>query len=165
MIHLRKATIDDAALLEYWDTQQHVIDSDPDDDWNWRTELTRDFEWREQLMAELNGKPIGFVQIIDPLLEESHYWGDVPPNKRAIDIWIGEEPYLNQGYGTMMMKLAIARCFKNELVDAILIDPLKTNKRAHTFYKRLGFEFVEERVFYGVVCFVFELTRSKYEKA
>jgi len=84
MIHLRKATIDDAALLEYWDTQQHVIDSDPDDDWNWRTELIRDFEWREQLMAELNGKPIGFVQIIDPLLEESHYWGDVPHKKERL---------------------------------------------------------------------------------
>jgi aminoglycoside 6'-N-acetyltransferase len=33
---------------------------------------------------------IGFVQIIDPAREESHYWGDAPGGLRAIDIWIGE---------------------------------------------------------------------------
>mgnify|MGYP003467119708 CR=1 FL=1 len=29
------------------------------------------------------------MQIIDPALEESHYWGDIGPDLRAIDIWIG----------------------------------------------------------------------------
>ena len=51
------------------------------------------------------------IQIIDPALEESHYWGDVPENLRAIDIWIGEETDLGKGYGTQMMQLALARCF------------------------------------------------------
>lgn len=104
MITLRPATIDDLDILNYWDTQQHVIDSDPDDEWNWETELLRLPEWRAQLVAELDGTPIGFVQIIDPYLEETHYWGTIAPNKRAIDIWIGEQQYLNKGYGTTMIQ-------------------------------------------------------------
>lgn len=160
MIKLRQATIDDLNTLIYWDTQQHVIDSDPDDDWNWEEELKRNPDWREQLIAEKDSKPIGFVQIIDPFLEETQYWGDVSKNKRAIDIWIGEEKHLNKGYGTMMMNLAIEICFQNQEVTGILIDPLKSNLKAHRFYKRLGFQFLEERQFGGSDCFVFELKRK-----
>ncbi|MEQ8242945.1 GNAT family N-acetyltransferase [Fulvivirga sp.] len=159
MITLRPATINDLELVKYWDTQQHVIDCDPDDDWNWEEELAQDPEWREQLIAELNGEPLGFIQIIDPYLEESHYWGDVAKNKRAIDIWIGEAENLNKGYGTTMMKMAIERCFENPAVDGILIDPLKSNVQAHRFYERLGFTFIKERQFDESLCYVYELRR------
>ncbi|MEN1784749.1 MAG: GNAT family N-acetyltransferase [Bacteroidota bacterium] len=162
MITLRPATIADLDLVQYWDTKQHVIDCDPDDDgWVWAQELVRNPEWREQLIAELNGEPLGFIQIIDPYLEETHYWGPIAPHKRAIDIWIGEEHHLNKGYGTRMMELAIAKCFSDKSVDSILIDPLKTNTKAQTFYKRLGFQFVEERDFGGTTCMVYELKRDK----
>ena len=161
MITLRDATINDLYLVKYWDTKQHVIDCDPDDEWNWEVELNRNPKWREQLVAELNGEPIGFIQIIDPYLEETKYWGKVEKNKRAIDIWIGEENNLNKGYGTIMMKLAIEKCFKNESVDGILIDPLKSNTKAHRFYERLGFKFVEERIFENSACYVYELKRNR----
>lgn len=160
MIKLRPANLEDLDLIKYWDTKPHVIACDPDDEWDWENELARNPEWREQLVAELDGKPIGFVQIIDPYLEESHYWGNVEKTKRAIDIWIGEEEYLNKGYGTTMMELAIKKCFENPTVDGILIDPLKSNTKAHRFYQRLGFEFVEERQFDDSVCFVYELKRK-----
>ncbi|WP_298546359.1 GNAT family N-acetyltransferase [uncultured Aquimarina sp.] len=161
VIKLRQASIKDLKLVKYWDTKQHVIDCDPDDEWNWEVELKRDPKWREQLIAELNKEPIGFIQIIDPYMEETHYWKDVEPNKRAIDIWIGEEYNLNKGYGTTMMRLAIQRCFQNQVVDSILIDPLKSNVKAHKFYERLGFEFIEERKFDNTVCYVYELKRKK----
>ncbi|WP_339713337.1 GNAT family N-acetyltransferase [Cyclobacterium amurskyense] len=157
MIKLRPATIKDLELLKFWDKQQHVIDCDPDEDWDWEKELARKPAWREQLVAELNDDPIGFVQIIDPYEEETHYWGDIAPNKRAIDIWIGEERNLNKGYGTAIMKLAIELCFSQTEVDGILIDPLKSNTKAHKFYEKIGFEFVEERVFNDTVCYVYEL--------
>ncbi len=159
MIKLRPATINDLEVLQYWETKQHVIDCDPDDDWNWEFELTRTPVWREQWIAEINARPIGMVQIIDPYLEETKYWGDVEQNKRAIDIWIGEEDHLNKGYGTIMMRLAIERCFQNDEVTGILIDPLKSNKKAHRFYERLGFIFVEERSFNDVPCYIYELNK------
>ena len=149
-------------LLRYWDEQPHVIASDPDDDWQWEKELYRTPDWREQLLAELDGRPIGVIQIIDPAREESHYWGEVPANLRAIDIWIGEASDLGKGYGTQMMQLALARCFAEPDVTAVLIDPLVSNTRAHRFYERLGFQRIESRQFGGDDCFVYRLKREDW---
>ncbi|GAB5465250.1 MAG: GNAT family N-acetyltransferase [Candidatus Kapaibacteriales bacterium] len=160
MINLRKATIDDLELLKYWDSKQHIIDCDPDDDWKWEIELRREPIWRQQLVAEFKDTPIGFIQIIDPYLEETQYWGEIQPNCKAIDIWIGEEDNLGKGYGTLMMKLAIEQCFKDNAVNTIFIDPLATNVKAQRFYKRLGFTFVEERRFENSLCHVLKLSRE-----
>lgn len=159
-ITFRPATPADQPLLEYWDSQPHVTDSDPNDDWNWDMELQRSPVWREQLIACLDERPIGFVQIIDPDEEETHYWGDVGPHLRAIDIWIGNAQDLNKGYGTRIMQLAIERCFRDPQVIGILVDPLASNIKAHRYYERLGFCFMEERMLGGDHTFVYRLERS-----
>ncbi len=88
------------------------------------------------------------MQIIDPALERTHYWGeDCPPNLRAMDIWIGESDCLGKGYGTEMMTTAINMAFADRLVEAILIDPLNSNTDAHRFYQRLGFRPIGRRLF------------------
>jgi aminoglycoside 6'-N-acetyltransferase len=160
MLNLRPATPTDLELLQHWDEQPHIIESDPNDDWGWEVELARNPDWRKQLIAEIDGSPIGFIQIIDPAQEDSHYWGEIAPNLRAIDIWIGEAADLGKGYGTQMMQLAIAQCFADPLVTAILIDPLASNIRAHRFYERFGFQFVEPRRFGEDDCFVYRLNRA-----
>jgi aminoglycoside 6'-N-acetyltransferase len=162
VISLRPATPADVRLLRRWDEQPHVIASDPNDDWQWEGELARNPDWRQQLIAEVDGRPVGFVQIIDPRREETHYWGDVPPDLRAIDIWIGAESDLGRGYGSRIMKLALARCFADSSVSAVLIDPLAGNIGAHRFYERLGFRFVERRRFGADECFVYRLERANY---
>lgn len=164
VIKLRHAVPEDLELLRYWDDQPHVVSSDPNDDWGWEMELRRSPAWREHLIAEVDGRPIGFIQIIDPALEDSHYWGDISPGLRAIDIWIGEADALGKGYGTAMMEQALERCFKDAAVRAVLIDPLATNTAAHRFYQRLGFRFLEERDFGDDHCFVYQLTRDQYLK-
>ena len=63
-----------------------------------------------------------------------------------------------------MMEMAIDRCFKDPGVNSILIDPLKSNTRAHRFYERLGFRFVEQRSFGEDECFVYELKRNEWGK-
>ncbi len=158
-IILRKATIKDLATLQYWDEQEHVMASDPNDHWAWESELQNPKDWRLQLIAELNGQAIGFIQIIDPALEETHYWGEVSDRLRAIDIWIGEKENLGKGYGTIMMNLALNRCFSDPSVTGVIIDPLASNLKAHKFYKRLGFRFVEKRKFGQDDCFVFKINR------
>ena len=163
-MNLRPATIADVELLRQWDQQAHVIASDPNDDWAWEIELGRSPSWREQLIAEVDGRPVGFIQIIDPQREETHYWGDVPANLRAIDIWVGNEADLGKGYGTSMMALALARSFRDPSVSAVLIDPLASNTRAHRFYERLGFRFVERRRFGKDECFVYRLERAEYTR-
>jgi aminoglycoside 6'-N-acetyltransferase len=162
LLYLRPATLTDLGLLRDWDDRPHVIASDPNDDWEWETELDRSPDWREQLIAELDNRPIGFVQIIDPAREDSHYWGDIADNLRAIDIWIGEEADLGKGYGTQMMQMALDRCFVDPAVTAVLVDPLAQNTRVHPFYERLGFQFLTARRFGADDCFVYRLDRSTW---
>jgi aminoglycoside 6'-N-acetyltransferase len=161
MMTLRPATSNDLALLRRWDDSPHVRDANGGG-WPWETELAEARPWRELLIAEVDGVPIGFLQIIDPAEEESHYWGDVPANLRAVDIWIGEAAYLGQGHGTRMMRLAVDRCFADPAVAAMLIDPLVSNTRAIRFYQRLGFKPVEERRFGDDHCLVHRLERGDW---
>jgi aminoglycoside 6'-N-acetyltransferase len=163
MLTLRPATIADAPLLRRWDNEPHVRDASGDDDWQWETELPKAYPWREQLIAEADGVRVGMLQVIDPAEEESHCWGDVPANLRAIDIWIGERAYLGRGHGTRMMHWAIDRCFADPAVEAILIDPLARNTRAIRFYRRLGFRPVEERRFGEDLCLVHRLERADWQ--
>lgn len=165
-IILRPAIEDDIDLLRYWDSKPHVLASDPNDYWGWEEDLSKPQPfWREQLIAELDRDPIGFLQIIDPFHEDTHYWGNIDKNLLAIDIWIGEEENLGKGYGTEMMQLAFEKCFTNSEVKAILIDPLTSNKRAIKFYERLGFIFLKYQTFGSDECYVMKITKEQYESS
>lgn len=61
-----------------------------------------------------------------------------------------------------MMQLALARCFANSTVMAILVDPLVSNTRVHHFYERLGFRCVDRRQFGDDDCFVYRLNRKDW---
>jgi aminoglycoside 6'-N-acetyltransferase len=163
-MRLRAATITDLTLLQSWDAKAHVeAATGPDGDLDWATELPRSVPWRELLIAEDEGRPIAALQIIDPALEETHYWGDIAPNLRAIDIWIGEEADLGRGYGGEIMRQALARCFDDPAVEAVLLDPLVSNDRAHRFYERLGFRRIDRRMFGNDDCYVYRLDRGSWE--
>ncbi len=163
-INLRPATIEDIEILHYWDTKPHVqASTGQDENIDWTHELTNAADWQEILIAELGNEPIGVLQIMDPHLEVTHYWGEIEPNHRAIDIWIGEEDNLSKGYGTDMMRKGIIRCFKDLDVSAIVIDPLVTNERAIKFYEKLGFNIIEQRMFGEDNCYVMRLNRIDWE--
>ena len=163
-MRLRPATRDDIPLLKKWDQQPHVLSASGDGDWyDWDAEVPRDADWGELLIAEKDRRPIGVMEICDPAKEPSHYWGDVEDDLRALDIWIGEESDLGRGFGTQMMRLAFDRCFTDANVKAIIIDPLASNLRARKFYERLGFQFVEHRLFDEDACAVYHLERAVWE--
>lgn len=176
MLVLRPATQADVELLAEWARRPHVVRASSDDPA--ATEAFGDVDWSEEvarrdslgpdvwevLIAELDDRPVGMVMIADPHREPEHYWGDIEPNLRAIDIWIGEATDLNKGYGTRIMQAVLARCFAAPSVTALLIDPLESNLRAHRFYQRLGFTFLERRRFGLDDCLVYQLTRNRWER-
>lgn len=160
-VRLRRATPADRPVLEHWDTLSHVqYATGEDDSYDWATELPREVDWREILIAEEDGRPVGVVVIIDAAREETHYWGDVPPGEMAIDIWLGEVRDLGRGLGTQIMRQALDRCYADARVAAVLVDPLASNVRAIRFYERMGFEVVERRRFGSDDCFVMRHTRA-----
>jgi aminoglycoside 6'-N-acetyltransferase len=124
--------------------------------------LLKKHNWRELLIAEMEYTPVGFIQIIDPATEETHYWGEISAGYRAIDIWIGESSNLGKGYGTIMMGQALQRCFLDPEVHSVLIDPLASNARAISFYQRMGFRFLEDRRFGDDDCKVYMITRNEW---
>lgn len=153
-------------MLQHWDTKPHVIAATGDDDAvDWAVDIAADPPWRQILIAEVDGRAVGVVQVIDPLLEDSHYWGDVAAGLRAVDIWIGEESDLGRGLGTQMMAIALSLCFAEATVGAVLIDPLATNVRARRFYERLGFVPVGLRDFGTDHCMVYSLDRATWASA
>src|SRR5262249_15053394 len=110
-------------------------------------------------------RPIAAMQSIDPHLEPTHYWGDIEPNLRALDIWISFEAHRGKHYGEGVMTLAIERSFNEQGAVAIIIDPLNTNTRAHKFYQRMGFIPTHRQTFNGEEddCLVHRLTRQQWE--
>lgn len=170
-IVLRPMTSADVPLLDRWDQQPHVIyatSDDPDQtkafgDTYWPDELARVGPDYQYYIAELRGRAIGALQIIDPHTEPTHYWGAIEPNLRAIDIWIGSADDLSHGYGTDMMRQAFRMCFADPSVTAIVIDPLTSNTRAHRFYQRLGFVAEDRRLFGDDDCLVHRLTRETWK--
>jgi aminoglycoside 6'-N-acetyltransferase len=171
-VTLRPATLKDVAVLERWDRAPHVIAATSDDpgaktafgDHDWRQELARQSEFSCYFIAEVDGRPIGAMQIIDPQREPEHYWGDIEANLRAVDIWIGELADTGKGYGRSMMRLALQRCFAAPEVTAVVIDPLGSNTRAHRFYQRLGFKVVGPRRFGEDNCLVHKLARQDWRE-
>lgn len=167
---LRRAGPADAPRLEAWDRQPHVIacvTDDPDAssafaDIDWAEEIATSSEVSFYLIAELDGRPIGAMQVIDPHLEPTGYWGEIGPGLRAVDIWIGEPDALNRGHGTAMMRQALDACFADPGVTAVVIDPLASNTAAHRFYQRLGFRPEGRRWFGPDDCLVHRLTRADW---
>lgn len=161
---LRIATPADRALLESWGRNPYVRaafgDDDPPD---WETDLAETDPAIERLIAEHSGRPLGFLEICDPAREATHYWGGIEDGLRAVDIWIGEERDLGRGLGGEMMRLALARCFGDAGVSAVVIDPVASNGRAIRFYERLDFAFQEYRIFERMKCAIMRLDRNAWE--
>jgi aminoglycoside 6'-N-acetyltransferase len=169
---IRQATLADAPMLDRWDADPGVIACTTDDphaekafeDAVWTVEIGANSDVSCYYIAELEGRPIGAIQVIDPHLEPTHYWGAVEPNLRAIDIWIGDASDRNRGHGRVMMEAVIDHSFVAPAVTAIVVDPLNSNTDAHRFYERLGFKAVGRRTFGNDDCLVHRLERAAWRQ-
>jgi aminoglycoside 6'-N-acetyltransferase len=100
-------------------------------------------------IIHINNKPIGYIVCCDlyayKTLSKSPkgLFVDEPPGVFSMDLFIGEEDYLNKSYGTQIVKLFAQKIFDEFQAKMIYIDPAVTNKRAIRCYEKAGFEFVK----------------------
>jgi aminoglycoside 6'-N-acetyltransferase len=91
--------------------------------------------------------PIGYIQycLLDNLSERDRqaYCMDETNNVYAIDLFIGEANYWNQGIGTKILSALINYIFEELQADKIVIDPHLRNTRAIRCYEKCGFEKVK----------------------
>ncbi len=116
-------------------------------------------------LIELDGEPIGYLQLVWvlPNAEGYHADGDVT-NAWAFDLWIGEPRCWDGGFGTAACERAIDALLARG-AQRIFIDPRVVNERAVHVYEKVGFrkvkvllanEFHEGR---GWDCWLMELDR------
>lgn len=163
-IVLRRTTLVDLPTLRVWDADAEVVASGAGRSAEvWAAELPREVDWYEPLIAELDGEPVGYVELIDAAREESHYWGDdVEVGAWGLDIWVGRPADRARGIGTAIMHAALRRCFTVHRASAVLLDPLPTNSRACRFYERLGFQLLGVRRLGDDDCCVYRMGRDDY---
>lgn len=159
-ICLRPALPGDAPTLRQWESAPHLAGRLGDSDWEWETSLATPSPAHRPFIAEINGRPAGFLEILDPALDPEQYWGKLPPGYRALDLWIGVPQFIRKGVGRMMIKQALKICFSEPEVHTVLVDPLAANTAAHRFYEHCGFVFSEKRRFGEDDCFVFQIQRE-----
>jgi RimJ/RimL family protein N-acetyltransferase len=141
---------DDLGLLCAWFNKSHVRE------W-WDDHLTNEeikLKYRKRIgdpvtlpfIAYLDEKPIGFIQYYFANKIENNDLLDEMDDTVGLDQFIGEEDYINRGYGTQMIGQFVDHLFSDASVRKILIDVNKNNQRAIRCYEKLGFSFSGETI-------------------
>lgn len=82
-----------------------------------------------------------------------------PPGTFCMDLFIGDETYLDKGYGAAIVRAFIDYIFAHFDANRILIDPAADNKRAIRCYEKAGFKIVGE-AFDGITnCYTMEIKK------
>ncbi len=98
-------------------------------------------------IIEYNNKPIGYIQYCIVDCEEYEISKEIfskiiKSNEKALalDLFIGEDEFRNKGLGAKTIKILINKIFSDTSVNAVLIDPKTSNKRAIECYRKCGFQ-------------------------
>jgi len=143
----RLITKDDFPLLTAWLHKPHVLRwwRDPQET---LVEVEAKYGGRVEgdeptdvYFAEVEGKPIGLIQ---------SYWTDDYPEHAAtipypkavgVDLFIGEEDYIDRGYGTAMLTQFVSKVIRARYPDAqyVVADPELTNPASLGAFRKAGF--------------------------
>lgn len=96
----------------------------------------------------IDEKPVGYIvccdlyayRTINPLPKGNFTQED--PGSYCIDLFIGNEEYLNRGFGTEIMTQFTQYVIEHFKAEKVLIDPETDNKRAIRCYGKVGYKFL-----------------------
>jgi len=114
----------------------------------------------------LGNEPIGYIQGSDLYAYRikcpapKGVFINEEPGTFCLDLFIGEENFLNQGYGTLIVKAFINKIFDEFHAKKILIDPASSNKRAIRCYEKAGFKFLREEFDGANECYIMQITND-----
>jgi len=135
MITFRKMVKSDIDIYLKWIDKPHVKEwwvSEP----NKIHEKFDDPIYIDLYILTLNELPFGYAQVWDVNFDEL---SKHPSGVLGIDLFIGEEDYLDKGLGTKAVKALSAELIGRPNVPYIIIDPQTKNFRAIKCYTKAGF--------------------------
>jgi aminoglycoside 6'-N-acetyltransferase len=93
-------------------------------------------------IAEIDGKPIGFIQSYMVSDYPEHAQSIQLDNSVGVDLFIGEEDLIGKGYGTMLLKQFIEKVIRKEYGNAssVVADPEVANKASVRAFQKAGFQ-------------------------
>lgn len=92
----------------------------------------------------LSEKPIGFIQYYVANQVGEGWWPDAEEGTVGIDQFIGEAEYLNQGYGTALIRAFVKKLLADPKIKKVITEADPDNARARRCYEKAGFHFVGE---------------------
>jgi aminoglycoside 6'-N-acetyltransferase len=151
----RDVTREDFPLLATWLAEPHIAKW-----WGGVDEELASIEYSmtsvetRPMIAELDGRPIAYLQYYDPYLEEDHPYQDQPKGTLGIDISIGNAELVGIGHGSAIIRQLTSELFENG-AKRIVIDPDPENAQAIRAYEKAGFRYVDTRTsIYGPAHFM-----------
>ena len=163
-IAFQKMTVDDFPLYFRWAEKEHVKNTwflggyEPVESIKHKIIEGNGYDYSFIIM--LNGIPIGYLQYCDLFAYKNlcpkpkGVFTDEPKGTVCIDLFIGEEDYLDKGFGTEIVGEFCRFLFSDSKINRILIDPAIENKRAIRCYEKAGFKKISE-AFDGVTTIQF----------
>lgn len=139
--------LNDLDLLCQWFSKSHVKE--------WWDDVLTDAEIKEKYgsrigddvvhayIVYLNEKPFGFIQYYYADKVGDGWWPDEKQGTVGIDQFIGEENFLNQGYGTQMIRAFCNMLFKDPSINKIITDVDPHNIRAFRCYQKIFNNLIE----------------------
>ena len=142
-ISLEKITEEDIFLIEQW-LQKECIKKwyDPIDEWiNELKNRNGEYSFIKHFIVKYNSTKIGFCQYYD-CFDAQELWYKIDKQKYtySIDYLIGEENYLNKGYGKEIIRQLIEK-IKIKDGKEIIVQPDMENERSNKILLANGFEY------------------------
>ncbi|WP_029061085.1 GNAT family N-acetyltransferase [Labrenzia sp. DG1229] len=133
----RRATLDDLALLEAWQSTPHVLEWWSSDEPYDEADLAdpRVARW----IVSTSERPFAFMQDYTVHGWGDHHFADLPEGSRGIDQFIGDPEMVGIGHGSGFIGIRMQSLF-DEGAPVIATDPHPDNERAIAVYKNLGFK-------------------------
>lgn len=140
------------ALWQQWIEKEHVkkvwlIDGETAD-YIYKKILGNGYDYPFIIFSD--NQPIGYIVACDLYAyrtlssDPKGLFTHETPGTFCMDLFIGEEGYLDKGFGTQIVRSFIGYIFQHFQCQTILIDPAISNKRAIRCYEKAGFKFVKE---------------------
>jgi len=127
----------DVPLVAEWRRRPHVLqwwNTPPDD----LAADTVDDATIDVWIAELDGRPMAYIQDYRVHDWPGHHFSFLPIDARGMDILIGEPDLIGQGHGTAIVERHVGALFARG-IPAMGIDPHPDNAAARRAYARAGF--------------------------
>jgi aminoglycoside 6'-N-acetyltransferase len=150
-IRLMQDDLQDYQLMEKWLTDEKVLEFYGGRDNPYPLEklieeyqpLARGEDPEKPCMVSYKNVEIGYLQycsLTDLTAEDRQTYGLVETvDTYAIDLFIGETNYWNQGIGTQVLSTFVTYLFKELQAVKVVIDPETWNTRAIRCYEKCGF--------------------------